>query len=200
MRHYFGYDIDGNLRSYESYGPAGWPNDHCLEDPDCVAESVASLRESRAKKYPAIINWAVFDCPCDPGAGDLLVDCACAGSKFGESYVDTSAGTLMTKPLRSVYVDGEIIEDREVITRAPGTVVNFKVTSVGMPDGELLRCVQSGSVDLTLEDVWTVPFAGGRTEEMSLVAPAQGTKGVVGLGGDLMRPFTFVLRGFVVPE
>ena len=94
MRHYFGYDIDGNLRSLETYGPVGWPAEFCMEDPECLADSVTSLRESRLKNAPEIINWVVFDCPCDPGQGDLLKNCTCVNIKFAESYVDTAAKTM----------------------------------------------------------------------------------------------------------
>ena len=199
MRHYFGYDLDGNLRSYESYGPAGWPTSHCLEDGECDEAAVSSLREMRNKQNPEIVNWVLYDCPCDPAQGDLLRNCKCAGPKIAESYVDTNARVIRPKPIRTVVVDGQVVADREVVTAAPGTSVDFKVVCHGLPDGEKVKCVQKGSVDITVEDEWEMTIANGETETKTLVAPAQGTKGYIMIGGTRVRPLTFGLRGFVAP-
>lgn len=196
MRHYFGYDIDGNLRSYESYGPVGWPSNHCLEDPNCEAAAVTSLRESRAVKHPEISDWVLFDCPCSPANGDVLKNCACASPKFAESYVDVQTKTIKTKPLRTVYVDGQVVTDKETVTRAPGAQVDLKVISNGMPDGAKVTCVQRGTTDIALEDTWEMTFANGTTETKSLVAPAQGAKGFLFISGPRIRPLVFALRGF----
>lgn len=199
MRHYFGYDIDGNLRSVEAYGPAGWPATHCLEDGSCEQPAVTSLWESRADDTPAIVNWVVYDCPCDPAAGALLRDCVCFNAKFAESYVDPQTKTLKTKPTRQIYVDGEVIESGSIITRAPGTTITFKLVSANMPDDEVVRCIQRGTVDIAENDEWELVFQGGETPEGTLIAPAQGTRGSIVFTGKLLRPANFFLRGFAAP-
>jgi hypothetical protein len=196
MRHYYGYDVNGTLRTVEVYGPAGWPAEQCLEDPDCIDPSVTSLRESRAKTAPEVIAWVLFDCQCDASQGALVNDCVCFNTKMAESYVDTVSKTLVNKPLRTVYVDDVEINSGDIVTRDPGTQISFKITSQGMPDGNKARCSQKGLVDLTLEDEWEMIFAGGRTALKTLTTPAQGTRGGVGISGDLLRPFIFFLRGF----
>ena len=200
MRHYLGYDINGSLASIEAFGPVGWPADARMEDSENDVASVTSLRESRAVSSPGIVNWVLFDCPCDPGQGDLLKNCVCVPSKFAESFVDTATKTLKPKPMRTVYIDGEVVSDQSVITRDPGTTMTLKVASNLMPDGEIVNCVQKGIVDLTLDDEWELTFAAGETDTKTLVAPAQGSRGAVAIGGRLVRPLVFFVRGFVVPE
>jgi hypothetical protein len=199
VRHYFGYDINGSLTTVEIYGPSGWPSTHCMEDPECMEAAVTSLRESRAKDAPGVIDWVVFDCPCDPGQGDLLKDCGCFNTKYAENYVDTVSKTLVPKPMRTVLVDDVVVTPNQVITKDPGTVVVLKISAVGMPDGETAVCAQKGMVDLCLEDAWDLTFTGGVTDTKELTAPAQGTKGAVFVGGRLMRPMSFILRGFATP-
>jgi hypothetical protein len=199
VRHYFGYDINGILSSVETYGPAGWPANLCMENPECLEDAVTSLRVSRAKNSPNIVNWVVFDCPCDPGQGALLKDCPCVGSKFAESYVDTTAKVMIPKPMRTVYVDGVVVQHMDVITREPGTKVILKLVADGLPDGAKAVCSQKGQVDLTLEDEWELLFTAGKSDTKELTTPAQGTKGVCSIGGDLMRPLAFLLRGFAAP-
>lgn len=196
MRHYFGYDNDGNLRSYEAYGPVGWPHNHCLEDPNCEATSVTSLRETRASDSPYIIDWVLFDCPCDPAQGAILRDCPCIPGKFSSSYVDTATRSIKSKPARTVYVDGVLIQDGETVTRTPGAQVLFKVVASGLPDGSIVNCAQRGQVDVAIDPQWDMTIVGGTTEEKALVAPSQGTKGLVFIGGAKIRPFSFYLRGF----
>lgn len=196
MRHYFGYDIDGVLRSMETYGPTGWPSDACMADPDCAAEAALSLRASRSNKNPEIIGWVLFDCCCDPSQGCCLRDCHCIGDKFAESYVDVSTKTIKAKPMRTVYVDDVVVKSRDTITKSPGTVVTLKIVSANMPDGEKVKCVQKGVIDLALEDEWELTFTGGETDTKTLTAPSQGTKGGVHLHGRYMRPHHFLLRGF----
>ena len=198
MRHYFGYDIDGGLRSYESYGPAGWPTNACLADPACVAKSVTSLRESRTGTAPDIINWVLFDCPCDPGQGALLKDCKCASNRFGESYVDVSTKTLRPKPTRTVMIDGNPVDLNSTITKNPGETVVLKVVSAGMPDGAKIHCAQKGMADIALEPEWDLLVSNGESDTKVLTAPAQGTKGVVIMSGRLFRGFSFQLRGFAI--
>jgi hypothetical protein len=119
--------------------------------------------------------------------------------KFPESYVDTATKTLKIKPLRSVVVDGEPVENRGVITRPPGTQVTVKVVAAGIPDGETVKCTQKGTIDIALEDEWTLTFQNGETETTTLIAPAQGTKGTLAIEGKLLRPLMFLLRGFEIP-
>lgn len=199
MRHYFGYDVEGRLRSVETFGPAGWPATYCMEDPNCEAPSVTSLRERRATNEPHIINWVVFDCPCNPANGDLLRDCVCFNSKFAESYVNTATGLLTPKPPMNVYVDDVLIAHDDIVTRAPGTEVSFKLVAPFMPDQEEAIVYQQGGVDIALEDEWTLTFVGGETPPSTLIAPAQGTRGVVFLAGKLIRPMRFYVRGFQGP-
>lgn len=196
MRHYFGYDINGRLRSVEVYGPIGWPADKCMADPSCVAEAVTSLREQRSGDAPEIINWVLYDCSCDPGQGHLLRDCKCFNTQFAEHTVDVQNKVMVPKPLRTVYIDDVVVGNRDIVTRAPGTAVVLKIVSAGMPDGEKALCTQGGAVDLTLDDAWELTFSNGETDTKTLVAPSQGTKGGVGIGGKLMRPLIFYLRGF----
>lgn len=196
MRHYFGYDIDGKLRSVETYGPTGWPTDKCMADPTCNAKAVASLRERRGKGDPEIINWALFDCPCDPAKGLILRDCSCLNTKFATSYVDVQTKTLHTKPQRTVYVDGEVVTHNQLVTRAPGNPVEVQIASAGMPDGYVIQCFQKGTVDLHLEDEWGLEVTNGVSETTVLIAPAQGTRGVFSINGKMVRPMSFVLRGF----
>lgn len=196
MRHYFGYDVDGTLVSVETYGPAGWPSNLCLEDPECQEDSVVSLRERRAQVAPELIDWVVFDCPCDPAQGDLLRNCNCVGPKFAESYVNTQNRSLVAKPLRSVYVDDVLIHNGDIITKDPGTIVTMKVVVSQVPDGTKVHCIQRGAVDLTLEDEWDLIVENGTTGTKDLIAPAQGTKGVVAVSGPMIRPMTFCVRGF----
>jgi len=196
VRHYFGYDTNGVLRSVEVYGPAGWPSSHCVEDPDCQEDAVTSLREGRANNAPDVIDWVLFDCSCDPAQGALLKDCVCYNAEFAESYVNTQTKTLVKKPLRTVQLDNKTISNNETITHPPGTKVVLKIISTGMPDGETAHCTQKGAVDLTLDDEWDLTFEGGVTDAKTLTAPAQGTKGVVAISGKMMRPITFCLRGF----
>lgn len=199
VRHYFGYDIEGRLSSVETYGPAGWPNDLCMEDPNCDAASVTTLRERRAANEPHIINWVVFDCPCSPANGDLLRDCVCFNEKFAGSYVNTETGILVSKPAVGVYVDDVLIEFDEVVTRDPGTQVSFKLVSAFMPDQEVVTVHQRGTVDVALEDQWDLTFVNGETASSSLTAPAQGSRGAVFIAGKMIRPFRFFLRGFQTP-
>ena len=199
MRHYFGYDNTGTLRSVETYGPAGWPNDKCLADPECLAESVVSLRESRGKRDPDIVNWVLFDCPCDAGQGDLLKNCKCVSPKFAESYVDLDTKTILPKPNRTVYIDGEVVQNGGVVTRAPGTAVDLKVVSAGMADDTELTCVQGGMADVSMDDQWTLTFTGGETDTKTLVTPSQGNKGSISISGPKFRGIIVWLRGFTAP-
>ena len=195
MRHYFGYDINGALRSIENYGPAGWPANFRMDDPDCTADVVTSLRERRASKNPEIIGWVLFDCQCDASQGAIIADCKCCNSKFSTSYVDVQTKTLKTKPLRTVYIDSDVVNNGDIVTRAPGTVVTLKVAA-SLPDGEIVHCVQTGQVDLTLDDEWDLTFTNGVTDTKSLTAPAQGSRGAVAISGPRIRPMSFFLRGF----
>lgn len=196
MRHYFGYTINGQLRSVETYGPAGWPAEKCMEDPDCLEAAVTSLRKSRAKNAPDVINWVLYDCPCDPGQGAILRDCVCFNAKFSENYVDTVSKAMVPKPMQTILVDDVVIVSGDVITRDPGTILTFKVVSVGMLDGAKVTCNQKGSIDITLDDEWELTFSGGETETTNLTAPAQGSKGYVSISGLRMRPLSFCVRGF----
>ena len=196
MRHYFGYDINGTLLSVEAYGPIGWPADYCMEDPECLADSVVSLRESRARNSPGIINWVLYDCPCDPGQGVLLKDCTCVNSTFGVSYVDVLGKAMHPKPMQTVYVDTTVVKAGDIITKSPGTQMILKITGQGVPDGTIARCAQKGSVDLTLDDEWEMVFERGVSTTKTLTAPAQGSRGIVSISGTLIRPITFAVRGF----
>lgn len=196
MRHYFGYDINGNLRSYEANGPVGWPPGQCLADTECQAIAVTSLRNSRAITDPDIIGWVPFDCSCNVANGETIRDCKCVDSKFAESYVDVPTKTLRSKPLRSVYIDDVLIADQDVITRAPGTPVRLKVASEGAENGSTVVCAQRGPAEVALETTWEMTFLAGVTEEKVLIAPAQGSRGAVVMAGARVRPFRFFLRGF----
>lgn len=196
MRHYFGYDINGDLLAIETYGPAGWPTDHCMEDPQCVKDSVCSLRESRAKNAPGIIDWVLYDCPCNAGQGAILKNCTCVNSKYGVSYVDVASRVLRPKPMTTVYIDSVAIQSGDIITRDPGTQMTLKVTGNGVPDGTVVRCVQKGSVDLVLDDEWELEFSNGVSTTKVLTAPAQGARGIVNVSGTLIRPVIFSVRGF----
>lgn len=195
MRHYFGYDINGQLRSLEIYGPTGWPTDQCMEDPDCADASVTSLREARAKNAPDIINWVLYNCPCDAGQGDLVKDCVCFNSKFSESVVDVPNKTLIAKPLRTVFLDDVAIENEGEVFKTPGSTVVLKIFSAAMPDGEKATCVQRGIVNMTIEDEWELSFQNGMSETKALIVPPEGIKGIVAIGGRLMRPIAFLVRG-----
>ncbi len=196
MRHYFGYDVNGTLRSLESYGPAGWPAEKCMEDPTCLEAAVTSLRASRAKSAPDVIDWVLYDCTCDAGQGALLRDCICFNTKFNESYVDTQTKAMVPKPIQTVLIDDVAVVNGEVITRDPGTVLTLKIVSVGMLDGEKVLCTQTGVIDLTLDDQWELTISGGETETKTLVVPAQGSKGSVAINGKRIRSMMFCVRGF----
>ena len=107
-----------------------------------------------------------------------------------------SGTNLVKKPLRTVYVDDYAVSNNETITREPGTQVVLKIISTGMDDGVIARCTQKGQVDLTLDDEWDLVFSGGVTDTKVLTTPAQGTKGIVGITGKMIRPLVFCLRGF----
>lgn len=196
MRHYFGYDVNGDLRSWEVYGPAGWPPGQCLADTACQAVSVTSLRESRAATDPQIIGWALYDCPCSVADGALIKNCECVRSKYAESYVDTTTKVLLSKPLRTVYVDDVVVADAAVITRAPGVEIRLKVASEGAVNGSKVYCTQAGPGEVAPEPSWEMTFLAGSTEEKILTTPAQGTRGLVVMAGSRVRPFRFFLRGF----
>lgn len=196
MRHYFGYDAEGSLVSVENYGPAGWPSTHRMDDPNCTETSVVSLRDRRAETSPEIVGWIPFDCACDASQGDLLQNCGCCNAKFGESFVDVSTKTLKSKPLRSVYVDNNLVNPRDVVSKTPGAVVPFKVVCPDISDGEVVKCIQRGQVDIYPEDEWDMVVTGGTTAEVSLTAPAQGTRGILHIYGKYIRPMSFALRGF----
>jgi hypothetical protein len=197
MRHFFGYDINGSLRSIETYGPAGWPKDHCLINPACNKAAVLSLKEDRAGKNPDIVGWVLFDCGCDVAAGRLVRDCKCVTNRFSNSYVDMTVKTLKPKPTRSVYIDGVLINDKDVVTKNPGAAIKLKIVSADMETGQIVECGQKGPVDVAPEATWQMTFSSGETEEKTLTAPAQGTKAVVFMAGTRVRPFMFTLRGFV---
>lgn len=196
MRHFFGYDVNGTLRSVETYGPAGWPTDHCLINPDCVKQAVTSLKEERGANSPDVVGWVLFDCPCNPADGHLLRDCQCISSKFSSSYVDMTTKTLRAKPQRSVYLDGILVNDREVVTRTPGAQVRLKIVAADMENGQTVQCMQHGQVEVAPETSWEMTFSNGTTEEKILIAPSQGTKGTVYLAGSRVKPLMFQLRGF----
>lgn len=196
MRHFFGYDINGALRSIETYGPAGWPTDHCLINPACNKAAVLSLKEDRAAKNPEVIGWVLFDCGCNAGSGHLIRDCPCVAKKFANGYVDVATKTLKSKPQRSVYVDGALVNDRDTVSKPPGAVVRLKIVSADMENGQVAQCAQKGQIEIAAEPSWEMTFNGGETEEKVLVAPAQGTKGSVFIGGIRVRPLMFQLRGF----
>jgi len=198
MRHYFGYDVEGRIRSVEVYGPTGWPHGKCMMDPNCEDPAVVSLRESRNKSQPEIIGWVLDDCCCDPSQGARVKDCRCNEETLSTKYVDVAAKVLKTKPLAQVMVDGAVVTTGSIVTRPPGTAVSLHVVSEGMPDETTIRCVQKGPVDITIEDEWDLTISGGKTESVPLVAPAPGTRGALQLFGKLMRPTTIFLRGFPV--
>jgi len=196
VRHYFGYDDNGELKAIEIYGPTGWPSDQCMADPNCRHKGVTSLRESRAKTAPSVIGWVLYDCPCDADSGHLVTNCVCFNKKFAESYVDTQMKLLISKPLRTVLIDNVPISHGEIVTRNPGTSVVLKIAAIGVPNGEKAHCTQKGIVDLTLDDEWDLLFENNLSETKTLITPAQGSKGAVHIGGKLLRPMTFCLRGF----
>jgi hypothetical protein len=169
-----------------------------MADPNCSHKSITSLKESRAKDTPGIINWVLFDCDCDAESGHSVTDCACFNKKYAESYVDPQTKLLVTKPVRTVLINGAAVSHGDVVTYPPGTAVELKIASAGIPDGGKARCVQKGAVDLTLDDEWDLVFTNGVSETKTLIAPAQGTKGAVHVGGKFVRPMTFALRGFAI--
>jgi len=194
MRHYFGYDINGHLKTIEMYGPSGWPLDQRMDDANCEHKGVTSLRASRVTTAPNVVGWVLYDCPCSPNSS--CRDCKCINTKFATSFVDAGTKALVDKPLRTILVDNQPVDNEAVITRDPGATVVFKVSSPTMPDGEKALCIQRGSVDIALEDEWYLTFTNGMSEAKTLIAPAQGTRGVVHIGGGKVRPLAFFLRGF----
>jgi hypothetical protein len=110
--------------------------------------------------------------------------------------MDMQTKLLVAKPLRNVLIDDVSVFHGETVTKEPGTQVVLKIVSADTPDGGVVRCTQKGVIDLTLEDEWELLFEGGISETKILITPAQGTKGAVHIGGKLMRPMTFCLRGF----
>lgn len=194
MRHYFGYTITGELVTIEVYGPAGWPAGKCLANPDCNADAVTSLKASRAIKNPEVVGFIPYDCPCD-GATKLIKDCKCIGRKFANSYVDVVNKTLVEKPARTVQVDGEAVEDKAVLLRPPGTILNLKVVAPGIPDGQTATFIQRGSVNLLDADELTLTFTGGESNTVTLLTPPAGLRGDLWLGGRMVRPFSMGVRG-----
>jgi hypothetical protein len=206
MRHFFGYDADGRLRSIETYGPRGWPICDCdacesselngMLNSACVAPRCVSLRESRDRGPVDYEGFILYDCPCD-AAVDLLRDCTCISDFGGTHYVDVSAQTFVPKPSLTVKLDDETIVDRQVVSREPGAVAVLKLLVPGIPDGTVALLFQKGQIDIYPDDDISVTFSGGESTTLNLVAPAPGTKGTLVIDtGKYIRGISFQLRGF----
>jgi len=199
MRHYFGYLADGALTSIETHTPGGWPPCDCspgcegLSNPDCKHENSTTLRASRAKHRPDIVGYIAYDCPCPAEMKH------CAGHVsvvFAENWVVD--GKLTPKPVTKHYIDGEEVTQGQTIARPPGTELEYKIASPGIPDGTKVNCSQARSTWVAPEAEWEMVFTNGETPVKRLVVPAQGAVGMVKAAGMLARGTRFRILGWAV--
>jgi len=193
MRHYFGYRADGTLASVETYS-GGWPQGVCMADLGCDHPTVTNLRAVRAQNNPEIVGFVAYDCDC-PSDEET---CDCINDKFAGHCVNIETKQFVAKPTTAVFVGGTQVLHGETVTRPPGAAVKLKVVSPDSPDGATLSFATKGPVEISLESQITLTFTHGETQEITLVAPAQGSKGTAFITGKLARPFAFSLRGFAV--
>jgi len=199
MRHFFGYLSDGALTSMETYNPGGWPICDCspgcpgLSNPDCKNSLSTSLRKSRAVSRPDIVGYVLYDCPCPPEMGQCDSHVSVV---YGASMVVD--GELVDKPMTTHYINGEPIEADQVLSRPPGTELEYMIAAPGIPDGTKVICFQGTATWVAPEPEWEMVFTDGQTPTKTLIVPAQGALGIVTAAGSLARGIRFKVLGWAV--
>jgi len=196
MKHYFTHDAKGRLVGVHTYHHegtklGGWP-DHIRPEHDEPEHEVAqNLRDSHLGKENGAVGFVAYDCPCPP----TKTRCNCAGVKLGHSrLVD---GKLVNKKTGGFIVDGAPVTHGTKIKRPPGTPIQVYIACVGIADGEKAIVYQGGRVQLIDADKpIELTFKDGRTENLDVVAPAQGFLGAIRVQADDMVGLELAVLGW----
>lgn len=193
MKHYFGATADGRL--YWTFVIAGgYDNTTCdleSDDPQCPhALHLLSVHNKNMKANEVLDHIVVFNCPCPPG-NDAV--CNCPSNKRLEAY--SNGGTLTDKPACVLLIDGVDVAGESLITRAPNAMFTAQLVAdpLDIEDGETAsiyshEMLEAGSAVMT--------FTNGATNTVTLRAPAQGVKGYLSIGGNMVCPHRLYVKGF----
>ena len=187
MRHYYWHDKTGAICSTVSGTlPVGCD----IADPANTHPVAADIR-SHHEAHPDFAGWVTYDCECSPEVGH----CECA--HLNRVLVRVDNGKLVVKPELTVLLDGVVHSGSnasEPVNRKPGSK-SVVVLQGDIPDGHKVALRSSKHVHI-IESLLTLTFNGGRTEPVTITAPAQGMVGWIYGQSGYLKPFGVHIRGW----
>jgi len=198
MKHFYGYTTDGTIVTSEIH-TFGFPHGCNLHNPNCQHELSVRLRNLRADHDPPVVGFVEWDCGCDREDAT----CPCPGIGASTGYV--ADGVWVEKPALTLWLDGVEVDPntfQRPMSKSPGTVVKIKFQVDGIPDGTTAKmyAASGAAIYAAHPDPVQLTFQDGFSQEVTLVAPAQGLTGGLRVGtvDRYVRAAKFYLRGFAI--
>ena len=188
MRHYFGYDNTGAIKSIEII-TFGFTDEHRFTDPDCDHPVVAPIQARRADI--GVNSFIAYDCPCLP---EKRV-CNCPHQKFSQSFVDN--GSLVDRYTYDILLDDSPVNDGDTIINPPGTQLVLKLSNSNAPDSTQVN-LQDAAAVAALSENTSLTISGGESGTLNIYTPAQGMTACVVIYSDKMVVKKIYLKGFAV--
>lgn len=174
MRHWLWYKTSGKIGGEITY-PGGFDTDWDFNDDQSAEEMVQQFRS----EYTGKANFDAFiayDCPCDPSE----VYCDHARQQVKTQRVVGSS--LEALPVPEIKVDSTTTADGDVVDKTPGATVtlDLDIVSGSFSDGTVINATNDPrGPDLIQSPPGVLTYASGVTNQINVVAPAQGQTGRV---------------------